>query len=59
MPQYIFDDEDNEPMYFDLIDQDGHNPTVYDSWAEMKAIEKLPFTEMPDEGEEETDELNS
>lgn len=39
MPNYIFNDEDNEPMYFDLIE--------------------LPFTEMPDEGEEETDELDS
>ena len=47
MPQYIFDDEDNEPMYSNLLDQDGHNPTVYTSLAEMKAIESLPFSELP------------
>ena len=48
MPQYIFDDEDNEPMYYNLLDQDGHNPTVYNSIAEMKAMERepLPFTDL-------------
>ena len=34
---------------FDPIDQDGHNPTVYGSWAEMKAEEALPFTDPPEE----------
>lgn len=34
------------------IDKDGHNPTVYSSRAEMKAIEQgLPFTDPgPDDG---------
>lgn len=49
---YIYNDEDNVPMNdeaFDRIDQNGHNPTVYGSWAEMKAVEKeIPFY-YPDE----------
>jgi len=42
---YLYDDEDNAPMNeetFDRIDMDGHNPTVYGSFAEMKAIETDP-----------------
>ena len=51
MPQYIFDDEDNEPMYYNLLDQDGHNPTVYNSTAEMKAVESgIPFDDPPSDG---------
>lgn len=47
---YIYTDEDNCPMNgegFDRIDQDGHNPTVYMSYAEMRAAEKgeIPFDE--------------
>ena len=36
----------------DRIDQDGHNPTVYGSYAEMKAVESsLPFDDPePDDG---------
>ena len=49
MTSYIYSDEDNEPMYdepWDLIDRDGHNPTVYTSYAEMRAIESgIPFTD--------------
>ena len=40
---YLYDDEDNAPMsddVFDRIDVNGHNPTVYGSFAEMKAVEK-------------------
>ena len=40
---YIYNDEDNAPMseeLFDRIDLYGHNPTVYGSWAEMKAAER-------------------
>lgn len=40
-----YDDEDNVPMSddaFDRIDQDGHNPTVYGSFSEMKAMESDP-----------------
>lgn len=49
MPQYIFSDEDNEPMHFSLLeDADGHNPTVYKSYAEMIAEERLPFTDPPE-----------
>ena len=49
MPQYIFSDEDNEPMHFSLLeDADGHNPTVYKSYAEMVAMERLPFTDPPE-----------
>ena len=53
---YIYNDEDNAPMcdeMFDRIDQDGHNPTVYTSYAEMRAAEKeeaLPFTDPPEDG---------
>jgi hypothetical protein len=54
MSNYIYNDEDNAPMNdeaFDRIDQDGHNPTVYGSYAEMMAIEKeLPFTDPPEDG---------
>ena len=50
MPNYIYSDEDNEPMYRSLMeDEDGHNPTVYTSHAEMKAVEAvLPFTDPPE-----------
>jgi len=51
---YLYDDEDNVPMNddaFDRIDQDGHNPTVYTSYAEMQDAEKdLPFTDPPENG---------
>lgn len=51
---YIYNDEDNAPMNqetFDRIDQDGHNPTTYTSYAEMRAAEHdLPFAELPDNG---------
>ena len=51
---YLFDDEDNAPMnseVFDRIDQAGHNPTVYSSYAEMREMEKnLPFAEPPENG---------
>ena len=51
---YIYNDEDNAPMNdeaFDRIDRNGHNPTVYTSYAEMKAEERsLPFTDKPDDG---------
>lgn len=54
---YIYDNEDNAPMNreaFDRIDQDGHNPTVYRSYAEMRAAEKeIPFA---DEDEDFTEE---
>ena len=47
----VYNDEDNVPMTsesFDRIDQDGHNPTTYGSYAEMRAAEKaLPFDETP------------
>ena len=50
MPNYIYSDEDNEPMYHDLIEDDaGHNPTVYTSYAEMRAAEKVPFSDPPEE----------
>jgi hypothetical protein len=53
--KYVYNDEDNVPMddrMFDPIDQDGHNPTVYLSHAEMKAEEKgeIPFSEPPKDG---------
>ena len=38
---------------FGMIEQGGHNPTVYGSYSEMKADEALPFTdpeEKPDDG---------
>lgn len=55
MAEYIYNDDDNAPMageLFDRIDQDGHNPTVYTSYAEMRAEEALPFTdpEPPSDG---------
>jgi hypothetical protein len=54
MSNYIYSDEDNAPMNeeaFDRIDQNGHNPTVYGSYAEMKVEEKaLPFTDPPENG---------
>ena len=40
-----YDDEDNVPMHdevWDRIEKDGHNPTVYGSFAEMRAAEKDP-----------------
>ena len=50
---YLYDDEDNAPMNdeaFDRIDKDGHNPTVYQSYAEMKAEEKkIPFADEEDD----------
>ena len=51
---YIYNDEDNAPMndeMLDRIEQNGHNPTIYSSYAEMIAAEKemdLPFTDPPD-----------
>ena len=51
MSSYIYNDEDNAPMageLFDRIDQDGHNPTAYASYAEMRAEEALPFTDPPE-----------
>ena len=49
-----YEDEDNAAMsgeLFDRIDQDGHNPTVYGSYAEMRAAEKaLPFEDPPGNG---------
>ena len=52
---YIYNDEDNVPMnedQFDRIDRNGHNPTVYTCFAEMRAAEKIPFNEpeKPDDG---------
>ena len=48
---YIYNDEDNVPMNDDAFDRDGHNPTVYSSYSEMKAAEKaLPFTDPPENG---------
>jgi len=38
---YIYNDEDNSPMNDDAWDG-PHNPTVYMSRTEMKAMEKLP-----------------
>ena len=49
---FCYDDEDNVPMtqdMFDRIDPNGHNPTVYTSYAEMKAAESLPFTDPEEE----------
>ena len=46
---YIYNDEDNAPMIDD--DFDFHNPTVYSSRAEMKAIESgIPFNDKPENG---------
>ena len=54
MMAYLYDDEDNVPMndeHFDPIEPDGHNPTVYKSYVEMKAEEQaLPFTDPPENG---------
>ena len=51
MSQYIYNDEDNAPMDEQNFDRDGHNPTVYTSYAEMKAEEKaLPFDDPPENG---------
>ena len=54
---YSYDDEDNAPMNdeaFDRIDQNGHNPTVYTSYAEMKAAMDeamaIPFNDPPADG---------
>ena len=45
---YIYNDEDNAPMIDDPFDG-PHNPTVYNSRAEMKAMEQeLPFTDPPE-----------
>ena len=51
----VYNDEDNAPMNdenWDRIDVNGHNPTVYTSYSEMKAIESgLPFDDpKPDNG---------
>ena len=33
------------------IDKDGHNPTVYTSYSEMKAVEQgIPFNDPPEDG---------
>lgn len=51
MSQYIYNDEDNAPMsreLFDRIDENGHNPTVYTSYAEMRAAEAVPFSDPPE-----------
>ena len=46
---YVFDDEDNAPMNDDFMGM--HNPTVYLSRAEMKAMEEpVPFEEYPEDG---------
>ena len=46
---YAYDDEDNAPM--NIEDHDGHNPTVYGSYAEMRAAEQdIPFAEPPRNG---------
>ena len=49
---YIYNDEDNSPMFDNPYDMNGHNPTVYSSRAEERAIESgLPFTDPgPDDG---------
>ena len=45
MQNYIFNDEDNEPMNDDAF-AGYHNPTVYNDRAEMKAVESgLSFTD--------------
>ena len=50
MTNYIFNDEDNNPMNDDAWDG-PHNPTIYNSRAEMKAAEEpLPFTDPPENG---------
>ena len=48
---YLYDDEDNVAMNDEAWDKDGHNPTVYNSYAEMRAAEQpLPFTDPPEDG---------
>ena len=48
---YLYDDEDNTAMNEEAWDKDGHNPTVYTSYAEMRAAEKnIPFAEPPGRG---------
>ena len=56
---YIYNDEDNAPMYdenferWDPIDINGHNPTVYTSYAEARAYDKgeeIPFNDPPKDG---------
>lgn len=64
MTPYIYADDDNAPMnesaweMFDRIDKDGHNPTVYLSYAEMRAIQRgeIPFCE-PYDGPIEEEEI--
>ena len=49
MTSYLYDDEDNAPMDDRMFDANGHNPTTYASYAEMKADdEPLPFTDPPE-----------
>lgn len=46
---YIYNDEDNAPMNDDFMGM--HNPTVYLSRAEMKAMEEpVPSEEYPEDG---------
>ena len=46
MSEYVYNDEDNVPMNQEAFDADGHNTTVYTSYAEMKAMDNpLPFTD--------------
>ena len=61
MMPYIYSDDDNAPMNdnaWDMIDQNGHNPTVYLSYAEMRAAQKgeIPFCE-PYDGPVEEEEV--
>ena len=48
---YIYSDDDNVPMnesaWNSIEDRDGHNPTVYLSFAEMRAAQRgeIPFDE--------------
>jgi hypothetical protein len=47
---YIYNDEDNAPMTDDAW-TGIHNPTVYGSRAEMKAVEEnIPFSDRPEDG---------
>ena len=57
MTPYIYSDDDNVPMnesaWNSIEDRDGHNPTVYLSFAEMRAAQRgeIPFSEnKPDNG---------
>lgn len=46
---YLYEDEDNAAMCDELLDFNGHNPTVYTSLSEMKYYEQdLPFTDPPE-----------